>query len=161
VKYAKDGCPRVKDKLGKELLTTFDLFDASVRDFAERPCLAHRPNVNGKYQPYTSITYKQAGELAAQVGAAYKAWGLKPGDKVGIFGANSPEWMLAMQGCNRMSLVCVPIYDTLGENAVEYIINHSGAKADCIRRQGTSPSTGGAQAGPPAAWRGILGGSAS
>ncbi len=29
-----------------------------------------------------------------------------------------------------MSLVCVPIYDTLGENAVEYIINHSGATAD-------------------------------
>jgi hypothetical protein len=25
-----------------------------------------------------------------------------------------------------MSLVCTPIYDTLGDNAIEYIINHSG-----------------------------------
>lgn len=29
------------------------------------------------------------------------------------------------QACNRMSYQCVPLYDTLGENAVEYIINHS------------------------------------
>jgi long-subunit acyl-CoA synthetase (AMP-forming) len=31
------------------------------------------------------------------------------------------------QACNRMSLHCVPLYDTLGENAIEYIINHSEA----------------------------------
>ncbi|GFH27390.1 AMP-binding domain-containing protein, partial [Haematococcus lacustris] len=27
--------------------------------------------------------------------------------------------------CNRQSLHCVPLYDSLGENAIEYIINHS------------------------------------
>lgn len=32
-----------------------------------------------------------------------------------------------LQACNRMSYECVPLYDTLGENAVEFIINHSGA----------------------------------
>ncbi len=30
------------------------------------------------------------------------------------------------QACNRQSVYCVPLYDTLGENAIEYIINHSG-----------------------------------
>jgi long-subunit acyl-CoA synthetase (AMP-forming) len=30
-----------------------------------------------------------------------------------------------MQACNRMGFACVPLYDTLGENAVEYIIDHS------------------------------------
>jgi long-chain acyl-CoA synthetase len=32
-----------------------------------------------------------------------------------------------LQACNRMSYECVPLYDTLGENAVEFIINHSEA----------------------------------
>ena len=31
----------------------------------------------------------------------------------------------AMQACNRQSIYCVPLYDSLGENAVEFIINHS------------------------------------
>jgi hypothetical protein len=30
-----------------------------------------------------------------------------------------------LQACNRMSMCCVPLYDSLGENAIEYIINHS------------------------------------
>lgn len=29
------------------------------------------------------------------------------------------------QACSRMSLYCVPLYDSLGENAIEFIINHS------------------------------------
>lgn len=29
------------------------------------------------------------------------------------------------QACNRMSMTCVPLYDTLGENAIAYIINHA------------------------------------
>lgn len=28
-----------------------------------------------------------------------------------------------------MSYQCVPLYDTLGENAVEYIINHSEVRS--------------------------------
>ena len=34
-----------------------------------------------------------------------------------------------MQACNRQGYFCVPLYDTLGENAVEYIISHSGTSA--------------------------------
>lgn len=29
------------------------------------------------------------------------------------------------QACNRQSLYCVPLYDSLGENAVEFTLNHS------------------------------------
>ena len=32
-----------------------------------------------------------------------------------------------MQACNRTSSYCVPLYDTLGENAIEYILGHSEA----------------------------------
>jgi len=34
---------------------------------------------------------------------------------------------LPPQACNRMSSPCVPLYDSLGENAIEFIINHAEA----------------------------------
>ncbi len=30
-----------------------------------------------------------------------------------------------MQACNRQSAYCVPLYDSLGEDAIEYIIAHA------------------------------------
>jgi hypothetical protein len=32
------------------------------------------------------------------------------------------------QACNRNNFVCVPLYETLGEDAIEYILDHSGAR---------------------------------
>ncbi|KAL0384138.1 UNVERIFIED_CONTAM: Long chain acyl-CoA synthetase 2 [Sesamum radiatum] len=47
------------------------------------------------------------------------------GDKCGIYGANCPEWIIAMEACIGQSITYVPLYDTLGANAVEFIINHA------------------------------------
>lgn len=33
--------------------------------------------------------------------------------------------MVLMQACNAHGLYCVPLYDTLGAGAVEFIITHS------------------------------------
>ena len=33
--------------------------------------------------------------------------------------------MLWLQACNRQNAYCVPLYDTLGPDAVEYIIGHA------------------------------------
>ncbi|KAK8889008.1 hypothetical protein M9Y10_033750 [Tritrichomonas musculus] len=51
--------------------------------------------------------------------------GLKPGDKVGIYSINCPWWQTVAYACFMSSLVPVPIYDTLGPGAAEYIICHS------------------------------------
>lgn len=32
------------------------------------------------------------------------------------------------QACNRNTIYCVPLYDVLGDNTVEYIIEHSGER---------------------------------
>lgn len=39
--------------------------------------------------------------LVLQAGSALLDLGVKPKDRVGVIGANCPEWMLTMQGCNR------------------------------------------------------------
>ena len=52
--------------------------------------------------------------------------GLKPhSSKVGIYSANSPEYVLAEYGAYRHSLVVVPIYDTLGTNVASFIANQA------------------------------------
>uniref|UniRef100_A0A8C7J7S4 Long-chain-fatty-acid--CoA ligase n=1 Tax=Oncorhynchus kisutch TaxID=8019 RepID=A0A8C7J7S4_ONCKI len=48
------------------------------------------------------------------------------GDKhIGIFSQNRPEWTISELACYTYSLVCVPLYDTLGLEAIEYIIDQA------------------------------------
>jgi len=74
---------------------------------------------------YSWLSYKETAERAAAIASAMASIGVGPHDRAGVYGANCPEWMISMQACNRMTIYCVPLYDTLGENAIEYIINHS------------------------------------
>lgn len=76
-------------------------------------------------------TYGEVKKQVDALGAALTAVGVSAGDRVGVYGANSPYWMKAMQACNRQSAWCIPLYDTLGENAIEYIVNH--AEGVCIK----------------------------
>ena len=39
------------------------------------------------------------------------------------------QWVLAEQGCNRFSMVIVPLYDTLGPDACSFIINQGNVNA--------------------------------
>lgn len=97
------------------------MFSSSAKQYANRNCIGHR-STDG---PYVWLTYKETEKRAAAIASAMKYIGLGPHDKAGVYGANCPEWMIAMQACNRMTIYCVPLYDSLGENAIEYIINHS------------------------------------
>ncbi len=44
---------------------------------------------------------------------------------VGIFSINRSEWIKAALGIFHQGLVCVPLYDTLGSTAVEFIVNNA------------------------------------
>ena len=39
--------------------------------------------------------------------------------------------MFAMQACNRQAFVCVPLYDSLGEDAVEFEVREVPVE-DCV-----------------------------
>ena len=108
--------------------TLWETFDRAVSEFGDRPALGRRPiGPDGSAGPYEWMTYSKAGEYAAAIGSAMAGLGLKRKARVGVYGPNCPEWMLVMQGVNRMGMHCVPLYDTLGANAVEFILNHSEA----------------------------------
>jgi len=100
------------------------LFMRSVKQYPDNDCLGTR-NAAGEYE---FLTYSQVASRVDVLGSALASVGLKKGESVGILGANCQEWMVAMQAANRMSYITVPLYDTLGENAVQFIIEHSSTQ---------------------------------
>ncbi|PNH12187.1 Long chain acyl-CoA synthetase 5 [Tetrabaena socialis] len=122
--FAKDGFPTV------DFSTLFEMFEKSCARFPNNQCLGKREkNAKGEVGPFTFKSYAEVHKEVKDVASALRALGVEPQQRVGCFGANCPEWMIAMQACNRMSMHCVPLYDSLGENAIEYIVNHSEAVA--------------------------------
>ena len=102
------------------------MFEKSVKDFGPRAALGRRPvGADGQAGPYEWMSYQQLGEYVRQVSNGLDTLGLGEGARAGVYGPNCPEWMIAMQATNRMGMQCVPLYDTLGANAVEFILNHS------------------------------------
>ncbi len=112
----------------KGCVTLAELFAKSVEEFADEPCLGQR-NGDG---PYIWMTYKEVMDATNKIASSLIGNGVEVGNKVGVLSGNCPEWMVAMQACNKTGAACVPLYDTLGENAVEYIINHAECKVAFI-----------------------------
>jgi len=119
--FAKDGFPPPIDGLD----SCWDVFRLSVEKYPDNRMLGTRELVNGKHGPYVWLTYKQVYDKVIRVGNAIRACGVEPGGRCGIYGANCAEWVMSMEACNAHGLYCVPLYDTLGAGAVEFIICHA------------------------------------
>ncbi|KAF9689241.1 hypothetical protein SADUNF_Sadunf01G0071400 [Salix dunnii] len=119
--FAKDGFP--PPVAGLECC--WDIFRMSVEKYPNNPMLGRREIVNDKAGKYVWQTYKQVYDMVVQVGNSIRSCGVEPGAKCGIYGANCAEWVMSMEACNAHGLYCVPLYDTLGADAVKFIICHS------------------------------------
>ncbi|KAL6174841.1 hypothetical protein ACLB2K_051486 [Fragaria x ananassa] len=119
--FAKDGFP--PPIAGMD--SCWDVFRMSVEKNPGNRMLGRRETVNGKAGKYVWLTYKQVYDIVVKVGNSMRTLGLVEGDKCGIFGVNCPEWIMSMEACNAHGLYCVPLYDTLGAGAVEFIICHA------------------------------------
>ncbi|XP_044477722.1 long chain acyl-CoA synthetase 4-like [Mangifera indica] len=119
--FAKNGFPDPMN--GME--SCWDAFRISVEKNPNNPMLGHREIVNGEAGKYVWRTYKEVYDLVIKVGNAIRSCGVEERGKCGIYGANCPEWIISMEACNAHGIYCVPLYDTLGAGAVEFIICHS------------------------------------
>ncbi|XP_022929138.1 long chain acyl-CoA synthetase 4-like [Cucurbita moschata] len=122
--FAKDGFPPSVEGLE----TCWDIFRMSVEKNPGNRMLGRRKIVEGnpaKAGEYEWLTYQQVYELVLKIGNAMRSLGYGPGEKCGIYGANCPEWIISMEACNAHGLYCVPLYDTLGAGAIEFIICHA------------------------------------
>uniref|UniRef100_A0A8C2RQX2 long-chain-fatty-acid--CoA ligase n=1 Tax=Capra hircus TaxID=9925 RepID=A0A8C2RQX2_CAPHI len=101
--------------------TLYEIFQRGLAVSDNGPCLGYRkPN-----QPYRWLSYKQVSDRAEYLGSCLLHKGHTPSQDslVGIFAQNRPEWVISEFACYTYSMVAVPLYDTLGAEAVIYIIN--------------------------------------
>ncbi|KAC9618546.1 hypothetical protein E3N88_45541 [Mikania micrantha] len=119
--FAKDGFPAPTEGLE----SCWDIFRLSVEKYPNNPMLGTREFVNGKHGAYVWLTYKQVYDKVIRVGNAIRACGVEPEGRCGIYGANCAEWVMSMEACNAHGLYCVPLYDTLGADAIEFVICHA------------------------------------
>ncbi|KAJ6338625.1 hypothetical protein OIU76_008150 [Salix suchowensis] len=111
--------------LDRDVTTSWDLFSLSAKKYAGNKMLGWRRFVDGKVGPYVWKTYQEVYDEVLKISSALRASGAEAGCRVGIYGSNCPQWIVAMEACSARSLVCVPLYDTIGPRAVNYIIDHA------------------------------------
>lgn len=101
--------------------TMYEAFQRGLAVSDNGPCLGYRK----PKQPYRWLSYKQVSDRAEYLGSCllYKGYKPSPDQFVGIFAQNRPEWIISELACYTYSMVAVPLYDTLGAEAVIYIIN--------------------------------------
>lgn len=104
--------------------TTHEAFKRGIKVSKNGPCLG---NPTGPNHSYTWINYQEVYDRAHQFGSAMVSHNQQPGDStfVGIYAANSNEWVIAEQACYMYSMVVVPLYDTLGADACSYVMNQT------------------------------------
>ena len=77
---------------------------------------------------WKAISSEEFLRRVAGLSTAFVELGVKPGDRVGLFAANRPEWHTADFAITGAGGVTVPIYFNESPERITYILKHCGAK---------------------------------
>lgn len=100
-----------------------NLFDVFVEQAQPNP---DRPFV---HDSTTSLSYADMVEKSQRLALGLKRLGLNKGDRVAVQLPNWTEFVLVVTAAARMGLIVVPIMPIYRDNEVEYVLQHSGARA--------------------------------
>src|ERR1035437_9328688 len=81
--------------------------------------------VHDRWEPLSSVELLRR---VAGLSNALEQLGVKPGDRVGLFSPNRPEWHIADFAVLGLGAVDVPIYFNESLDRIVYMLNHSGAE---------------------------------
>jgi long-chain acyl-CoA synthetase len=96
---------------------------------------------------YAGMSYADLALAVRRAAARLRALGLCPGEAVGILSANRPEWIIADLAVLSVGGVVVPIYHTLPQDQLRYIVRDSDmrmllagepallARAEAVKRE--------------------------
>ncbi|KAI9823325.1 MAG: hypothetical protein M1832_002549 [Thelocarpon impressellum] len=118
--------------LDPAITTAHEMFESTANRLPTNKCLGHRPydpvkKTFGNYvwQDYRTVQQRRAAfgvglvELHKSVGVTGRQYG------IGLWCQNRPEWQLTDLACMSQSLFSISIYDSLGPETTEFIINHA------------------------------------
>lgn len=88
-----------------------------------------------EHKEWQTLNWNQSRERVFHIAGALAQFGLKKGDRVAILSKTCVEWTLSDLAILAAGGVTVPIYESLIENQVEYILNDSQAKVVFVQNQ--------------------------
>src|SRR5581483_7686851 len=113
------------------------------------------------------LTYAELGRWSDGVAVKLQSLGAKPGDRVGVSGANCIEWVVCAFGALKAGAVLVPLNERFVRDEFAYLVETTepvAILADAARREAIAPVAGGAallemehiahfKDGAPAGWK--------
>ncbi|KAL0259184.1 medium-chain fatty acid-CoA ligase faa2 [Diplodia seriata] len=127
---------RPLETLDETVQTLHDAFEQSANNNPGSRCLGYRPYdpVTKTYGAYVWEDYATVQQRRRNFGAGlvkvFEEAGVSPvrGMGIGLWCQNRPEWQITDLGAMSQGMFTVSIYDTLGPDTTEYIINHAELK---------------------------------
>ena len=101
----------------------FDLISNYQKDFAKDIMVAGRSKDGWK--TYSSNEFV---EIVDYISKGLLAKGIQKGDRIALMSGNRPEWNFIDFACNQLGVATVPLYPTLSNQDLIYILNDAGAK---------------------------------
>ncbi len=105
------------------------------RTFAD--ALAHARESHGDNEAFVSgevrLTFADLAREADRFGAGLVAAGIRPGDKVGIWLPDGPEWMIARWAVPSIGAVLVPLNTRFRDTDLRYVLKQSDCRALVMR----------------------------
>lgn len=119
-----------------ELKRVFDILDR-LKTYAPKKDILNAKEITTDGKNWVNYSVDDFINNADYVGSGLLALGLQPGDNIAIMAANSPQWNFVDYGCQQVSMVTAPIFPTISNNDLKFILNHSQAKLIFISEKAT------------------------
>ena len=74
------------------------------------------------------LSYRGLNEMARRAARGLMAMGIKKGDHVAVWSANTPEWMYTLMGCAKIGAVLVTVNTNYKIFELEYLLRQSDSK---------------------------------
>lgn len=110
---------------------------AAAHAHQERAALKHKRD--GRFITVSYAALARAVRLAAE---RLEAFGVGKGDAIGILSPNRPQWIIADLAALSLGGVVVPVYPTLPQNQLRYIIDDSGIRVLLVGDPSLFPDVG-------------------
>ncbi len=109
-----------------EIKTLRQSFQMSVARNRNNPFLGTRERLtDGSFGGYQWKSFGEVSDLVDSLVGGMSTLNLKPKASVGLFSINREEWIVTEHACFANSLITVPLYDTLGDEAIAFICNQT------------------------------------
>lgn len=99
--------------------SVYKFFDQAVEQYPDKACTIF----NG-----AEITYKEMQDLSDRLAAGLAGMGIKPGDRVGVFIPNTPQFVIAYLALLKLGAVVVATNPLYTEREIEYQVNDAGVE---------------------------------